>query len=362
MVEARFEPAGVIAELGRHGVTACVWKGSAHLAESLEGHGDLDVLVAKRDLAVAEDVLRACGYLLAPRAHEADQPGLRDWFTFSRGRLVQVQVYTDLVVGDIVRGWWHLPRETQVLRSRRASPEGPLVPAPEVDALLLLVRAAMSSRRRDRLIWFPWNRSLTRWAKDWTVISSRASKPAITALTQDWFGQEAAAVTARIGETPTIRDLTLLRSELAGRWLAPTGDSTAVRLLRALSLAARRTGRRHGRATTAVKRPLPRAGLWVVVTGAGAHAMADEICASFSGKFDTHRLSLRSSQPTALRRRRIQRARRARERGLLVVCVGDDTEARVPGTADIVLDDASSAESTTRHPAVDVWNAISAAR
>ena len=91
-------------------VPYCIWKGSNHLARSLDGNGDLDILVSEDRLEAAQHVLRETGFLRADRTDPEDQPGLEDYFGPSGEALVQLQLYAQPVVDDTFSGWWRVPQ------------------------------------------------------------------------------------------------------------------------------------------------------------------------------------------------------------------------------------------------------------
>lgn len=359
--ERSVEPRVLLAELARSDVSACVWKGSTHLADSLAGRGDLDVLVAEADRVEAREVLRRHGYLPADRAHPADQPGIEDWFSVHRDYLVQVQLYHQLVVGDLVRGWRRVPRERQVLQGRRPSPEGPLVPSPDVDALLLLVRAAVSSRRRDRLVRPPWRRDLSRWAAEWDLLLAGTSLRHVARLAGDWFGPDTAIAVSSVSSPLALADLVRLRSLMVPQLSDGLGDSLPRRLVRVVALAVHRLDRRRGRGTVLVKRGLPGRGIWVIATGTHANELADTVRAFFGAKFDAHRLRLDRTTPASARDRMIRRALSARDCGLLVVCTDGAASKDVAALGDVVVVGEGELRSAARSAVRRVWAATSEA-
>jgi hypothetical protein len=340
MAERSLAPKDLLAEFAADDLTACVWKGSTHLAESLGGEGDLDLLVGADDLAAAEDVLMRSGYLRADRACSLDQPGLHDWFGMHGGRLVQVQLYHEIVIGDLARGWWRVPVEKQVLAGCRPSPDGPLVPSPDVDALLHLIRAAMTRRRRDELLRLPWHRAKGRWDAEFAVLAARTSSTELASLAVDWFGSDVGAAVRGVEPSLTLQWLSGMRSVLMRRLSPhPASGTLPRRLRRVLALAIHRADRRRGRGVSVVKRAVPGRGVWILVTGGRREEIIDGVRAVFD-KFDSHRPGLDDATPEWARQVRIRRARRARAHGRLVLCAagsGGEGHADAGAEADLVI-------------------------
>jgi hypothetical protein len=359
MAERSLAPKDLLVDFAASGLTACVWKGSTHLAGSLGGQGDLDLLVGAGDLAAAEDVLMRSGYLRADRACSIDQPGLHDWFGLHGGRLVQVQLYHEIVIGDLARGWWRVPVEKQVLASCTPSPDGPLVPSPDVDALLYLIRAAMGRRRRDELLRLPWHRAKDRWDAEFAALTARTSSAELGSLAADWFGSDVGAAVRGVEPSLTLQWLSGMRSVLL-RHLSPHPASGNLphRLRRAFALVIHRADRRRGRGVSVVKRGVPGRGVWILVTGCRQEEVVDGIRAVF-GKFDSHRPGLDDATPKWARQLRIRRARRARAHGRLVLCAaGSRGEGRADAIAeaDLVIQSDGRLDLEVASAAERVWS------
>ncbi|HEX5510540.1 MAG TPA: hypothetical protein VFX41_02400, partial [Actinomycetales bacterium] len=283
-------PALTLLELSR--VTGCcVWKGASHLDESLNGSGDLDLLVSPHARVSAEVLLRRSGFLAAKLAHPSDQPGLQDWLGFDGQRLLHVQLYDELVVGDRIRGWWRLPRADDVLRTVREKPPGVLVPAPEVEALLVLVRAAIRTPTLDAAVPLAWRRTFPKWRSQWEAQLGLATRTDVAAVATRWFGPSVGSLVEADEAPRRSADLAVLRRLMQGS-MTPVGDHLPRRITRLLALALHKADRRLGRGTRLVKRGCPGGGFWVVVTGRSASSTVSDVSRAFAGKVDVHRVTI----------------------------------------------------------------------
>jgi thymidylate kinase len=80
--------------------------------------------------------------------------GIEDYLAMDRatGKLVHLHLHYRLVVGEKFLKGYRLPWEERLLSTRRLDPEtGIYVAAPELELIVLLVRAALKHRRRDAL-------------------------------------------------------------------------------------------------------------------------------------------------------------------------------------------------------------------
>lgn len=135
-------------------VAYCHWKSNEHLAAGAAGLTDLDLLVDRRHGLKLQHILCACGFkrFAAPplRAYPAveDYLGLDD----ATGCLVHLHMHYELTLGERHLKGYRLPWEARVLQTRRLEPSlGIYTADPVLELLMLLVRAALKLRLRDRI-------------------------------------------------------------------------------------------------------------------------------------------------------------------------------------------------------------------
>ncbi len=136
--------------LADQGVRYCHWKSNLRLAVSLDGRTDLDLLVDRRDarrfraLLLEHDVKP----VLAPPGKR--YPGLEDYLGFDAesGRMFHLHVHYQLVLGEQFVKNYRLPLEERFLASARPR-DGVMVPAPELELIVLALRAMLKYRDRD---------------------------------------------------------------------------------------------------------------------------------------------------------------------------------------------------------------------
>ncbi len=138
------------AALNRAGLRYCHWKSNVRLEEALSGLTDLDILVdpvnrqAFRSIVRQFDIKRT---LAAPGRH---YPALENYIGFdpSRGRLFHLHVHYQLVLGEQFVKNYHLPLEALFFDSVQLD-HGLKVPSPELELIVLSLRALLKYRDRD---------------------------------------------------------------------------------------------------------------------------------------------------------------------------------------------------------------------
>lgn len=128
----------------------CHWKSNSRLDMSLAGQTDLDLLVDPQDQKSFEGILSAQNIkkIVAPK--DKQYPGMEHYlgFDFETGKLIHLHVHYKLVLGEQYVKNYHVPIEEKILNSTREQ-FGVRIPNPEVELVLLSIRALLKYRDRD---------------------------------------------------------------------------------------------------------------------------------------------------------------------------------------------------------------------
>ncbi len=142
--------AGLFEALDRRGIRYCHWKSNLRLGWGLAGRTDLDLLVDPEYERPFKLILGGLGIkpLLAPVSKR--YPGLEHYLGFDpqTGRLFHLHVHFALVLGEQFVKNYTLPLEKHFLHSSRPCC-GVEVPAPELELIVLVLRALLKYRDRD---------------------------------------------------------------------------------------------------------------------------------------------------------------------------------------------------------------------
>lgn len=141
---------GLFATLNERGVRYCHWKSNLRLDQSLRGQTDLDLLVDPAHRAMFNRVLAEHGACAVRAAPGRAYPAIENYLVFDEGSgtLFHLHVHYRLVLGEQFVKNYRLPLEEQFLRSARLC-QGVFVPAPELELIVLSLRALLKYRDRD---------------------------------------------------------------------------------------------------------------------------------------------------------------------------------------------------------------------
>ena len=145
---------GLFARLHAEGIGYCHWKSNEHLQASMLGLTDLDLLIEQRSASKLPMVLEAAGFKRFHAKPGRGYPGIEDYvgFDIQSGRLSHLHIHYQLTLGARYLKGHRLPWEDVVLAGRQFdSGNGVFVASPEAEMLVLIARAALKIRWRDRI-------------------------------------------------------------------------------------------------------------------------------------------------------------------------------------------------------------------
>jgi thymidylate kinase len=149
---------GVVRELfdrlDLEGIPYCHWKSNEHLGAAVAGTTDLDVLVASEASAALARTLDDTGFKRVVAVADRAYAGIEDFLALDAptGRLAHLHLHHQLVLGEKGLKGYRLPWEGVMLATRRMDEEHAVYVAdPHLELLLLIVRAALKLRTRDRI-------------------------------------------------------------------------------------------------------------------------------------------------------------------------------------------------------------------
>lgn len=201
----------------RAGIRYCIWKGSFHLEDSLDGRSDLDVLVDAGQLGDAQAILSGFGCRPSRVAPARAEVGVEDFLGIQpeTKQLVHFHMYARLVAGEGHLHRFRLPWERHVLNTRTEVGDV-YVADPAVEAALLLIRSSL------RLTWI--GRSLMSLGLvdagvveqlDWLL--DRTEPKEVLATVRSWLGGSVESlVEPCLMEGLTPRNLAVLRAAVLG--------------------------------------------------------------------------------------------------------------------------------------------------
>ncbi|HEY9622357.1 MAG TPA: hypothetical protein V6C78_18510 [Crinalium sp.] len=140
--------------LHQENIRYCHWKSNEHVDAAVEGKTDLDVLVDRNKKAELQQVLSEVGFKYFEAIPCRKYVDIEDYLALDRetGTLVHFHLHYVLELGEKQLKGYHLPWEELLLSTRLYDYEHEIYVAnPNIEILLLMVRATLKVRLRDRL-------------------------------------------------------------------------------------------------------------------------------------------------------------------------------------------------------------------
>lgn len=136
--------------LNSRGIRYCHWKSNLRLSAAIEGRTDLDLLVESQQQQNFKQVLFENGIKRIMAAPGKKYPGLEDYLGLDPETSCQfhLHIHYQLVLGEQFVKNYHIPFETELLHQVHER-HGIKVPSPELELIILSMRALLKYRDRD---------------------------------------------------------------------------------------------------------------------------------------------------------------------------------------------------------------------
>jgi thymidylate kinase len=317
------------------GVEYCHWKSNEHLRASLLGETDLDVLVSRHHAQRLAGLLARTRFkrflTAAPRRYPAIESylGLDD----ATGRLIHLHIHYQLTLGERNLKGYRVPWEHLMLSRRRYSgAEGVYVSDPELELLLLVLRAALKLRVRDRVFTL-FGRPALRGGvlTEFRWLAERVDRKALSELARSLVGVSAGRLLDELVGNPAPDPGALVRFRRAV--VPPVEDYRTYRPLHA-------RWRRWWRELQLARAPRlqsPQGGMFIVMLGAdgsGKSTLTRELTGWLRRNTHVSSVYFGSGQgPVSLPRRALQRAAALFKRARPTAKAAVPAERRGAGTS-----------------------------
>jgi hypothetical protein len=278
----------------------CHWKSNEHVGAAVDGLTDLDVLVDRRRADDLQRILADAGFrrFMAPplRAY----PAVEDYLGLDHttGRLVHLHLHYQLTLGQRHLKGYRLPWESQLLGTRHFDAQyGIYVANPALELLLLLVRAALKHRLRDRLRRRSQDsrrRDTVDFSRELAWLRARVSDATVCETARSLLGSAADEPLRRLLAEPLAPDrlidfATAIRPVMRRHRTYGPVETPFRAWLRELQWFADAVNRRYLHRPTPLRRVSPRGGTVVVLLGSdgsGKSTLAKTLVAWLGVKLD----------------------------------------------------------------------------
>lgn len=140
--------------LEQENIRYCHWKSNEHVDAAVEGKTDLDVLADRAKKVKLKQVLEEIGFKQFVSVPFLQYVEIEDYVAMDEdtGILVHLHLHYQLELGEKNLKGYHCPWEELLLSTRIYDQEHQIyIAEPNVEIIILLVRAALKVRNRDRL-------------------------------------------------------------------------------------------------------------------------------------------------------------------------------------------------------------------
>ncbi len=137
-------------EFNRNQLRYCHWKSNSRLDWALEGKTDLDLLIDPDQEKLFKGIINSLGIKKISAPPSKQYPGLEHYLGYDQetGNLFHLHVHFQMVLGEQYVKNYRLPLENQFL-SFVCTEYGVHVPIPELELIVLSIRALLKYRDRD---------------------------------------------------------------------------------------------------------------------------------------------------------------------------------------------------------------------
>lgn len=134
------------------GVRYCHFKSNLHVDAAVEGKTDLDILIDRFHCQIASELLSQNGFKRFVPRLPSSYSAVEDWLGFDEdsGQLFHLHLHWQLIAGEPNLKGYRIPWEQELLSLRKYDKDNQIyVASPELELLLLLVRASLKFRKRN---------------------------------------------------------------------------------------------------------------------------------------------------------------------------------------------------------------------
>lgn len=295
----------------------CHFKSNNRVFDGLVGATDLDILIDRSQYIQAIEMLSRCGFKRFCGSGLISYPAVEDFLGFDQetGKLVHLHLHWQMIAGEPHIKGFRLPWERLLLATRKWDEKNHIfVAAPEIELLLLLTRAALKLRYRDRFR-FMLGRTYFHGSmmREYEWLSELADHDKASLIVQELLGNDTAEVVKKllINRKITDRDIFAFRKAAMPtlcryRTYSSLGALVA-RWRRELCKKVFQAGKRFGWNNKVLRRGPAAGGVVVALLGAdgsGKSTHAHGLCKWLNWKADVMYVYLGSgSGPRSLSRR-----------------------------------------------------------
>jgi thymidylate kinase len=276
----------------------CHWKSNEHVKEGMCGITDLDILVDRDQCSRVNEILFRCGFKRFVATFGIRYQAIEDFIGIdeSTGKMVHCHLHYQLTLGEKYLKGYRLPWETIILNTRVWNQDASIyVSNPDIELILLTVRAALKWRFRDRLFsLFGKNYFRGDFKREYEWLHERINMTSSTKYSDLLLGEDASLNYQRlIHEDFTMKYFLSFRKDIkkSFRWYRTYGvpGGILMKQIKELVWLASVFGKRYLGLHHALRRTLPSGGIVVAFVGSdgsGKSTVVKKLVKQLSWKID----------------------------------------------------------------------------
>lgn len=191
-----------LSAMHKRGISYCHFKSNNRVIDGLVGATDLDILIDRGKYTQATELLFRSGFKRFRSSMLISYPAVEDFLGFDQGtgKLVHLHLHWQMIAGEPHIKGFRLPWERLLLDTRKWDEKNRIfVAAPEVELILLLTRAALKLRHRDRvrlMLGRTYFRGSMMREYEWLVEVADHEK--VSSIAQELLGNDTAGVVKKV--------------------------------------------------------------------------------------------------------------------------------------------------------------------
>ncbi|HTE28578.1 nucleoside/nucleotide kinase family protein [Flavitalea sp.] len=279
----------------------CHWKSNEHLAASMSGDTDLDILFDEQDKAGFEIIMNNYGFKRFNPIKEKQYRDIEDYIGLDlpSGKIIHLHTHFKLTLGESYLKGYQLNLEQKILDSRVFDVEfGIYRSAPTFELLLLFFRYALKLRNRDILK--SYFKKDIKYSKnvlaEYQWLKARCTNDEIAILLKSLFGDYIPIydlVTKEFTHKTLLKLSTLLQKKLKTQRLYSPLEATILRWYREIAIKVYRKWAKYSSQPIISQRIYPGGGFVVAIVGAdgsGKSTVIGNLQATFKRKIDVYNI------------------------------------------------------------------------
>ncbi len=308
MSEAATIPISPLAEivnlldvLHKNNIRYCHWKSNEHLAASMTGDTDLDILFDEKQKVTIENILHSIGFKKFNAIRQKQYHDIVDFLgiDLQSGKIIHIHTHYRLTMGEPYLKGYQLGLEENILNSRIFDKEyGIYCINPPYELILLYLREALKIRHRDVLLIHVKNkiRYSENVLREYEWLRNRSSETEIQGILKNIFTDYYQIYEFIKGDFNRIqlnKLAPLIKKEFAKKRLYSSTRALMLRWYREATVIISRKLKRITSTPFLAKRINPRGGLVVAVIGAdgsGKSTVTTDLLKTFETKLDVFKI------------------------------------------------------------------------